>query len=504
MTNLAIVNHVEVHNALWPASSKHDLMISTLREATWRATQAQRSIVASITWPIKLYDPLSMFTAACATGVGECFFWQHPTAQHALVGVGAATSIETHGSRHVTEAAALWRVLLQDMVVMYAPGIESIYGSGPILFGGFAFDPLRMRTPLWDMFPDGLLLLPRMLFSASSGRATLTVNAVLQPQDDVEQSTSRIEADIVRLFTAVAKAEQVKSEQRDADQLVVQDIQPATEWMELVSDTVRRIRQQEYEKVVLARATCVVDRAKEPFDVSATLHRLRSSYPDAYTFAIQRGQRFFVGATPERLVQAQDGQLYTMALAGTAPRGTSEQEDEQLGAELLGSEKNNSEHAMVAATVREALLHFCSDVKVSEQPQLLKLKNVQHLKTPISGTLLPGCCILDIMAELHPTPAVGGLPREAALVAIRNNERLDRGWYAGPVGWIGAGGHGEFAVALRSGLVQRDQAILFAGCGIVADSDPQAEYAESCLKLEVMLRGLGYKERGERCQLPSR
>jgi isochorismate synthase len=371
--------------------------------------------------------------------------------------------------------------------------MEPIYGSGPTLFGGFAFDPLSVRTPLWDMFPDGLLLLPRTLFSSSSGRATLTVNAVLQSQDDVEQSTRRIEEDIVRLFTAVAKAEQVVSEQRDEDQLVVQDIRPAAEWMERVSDTVRLIRQRVYEKVVLARATRVVDRAKEPFNVSATLQRLRRSYPDAYTFAIQRGERFFVGATPERLVQAQDGQLYTMALAGTAPRGASEQEDEQLGTGLLSSEKNNIEHAIVAATVREALLHFCSDVKVSDQPQLLKLKNMQHLKTPISGTLLPGCCILDIMAELHPTPAVGGVPREAALLAIRENEQLDRGWYAGPVGWIGAGGHGEFAVALRSGLVQRDQAILFAGCGIVADSDPQAEYAESCLKLEVMLRGLAVR-----------
>lgn len=495
MTNLMIVNRLEVHDAAWQESRKRDLIISTLQEATKRATQTQRSIVASITWPIELCDSLGIFTAACAAELGECFFWEHPTAQHALVGVGAATSIETQGSRHFTKAASLWRSLLQDVVVAYQPGIEPIYGSGPVLFGGFAFDPLRIHTALWDRFPDGLLLLPRILFTSSSGRATLTVNAVLQPQDDVEQSTSKIEEDVVRLFTAVAKVEHTMPGQRDEDQLVVQDVQPATAWMELVSDTVRLIRQQVYEKVVLARAACVLHRTKALFDVSATLHRLRRSYPDAYTFAVQRGERFFVGATPERLVQAQDGQLYTMALAGTAPRGASEQEDEQLGTELLRSEKNNIEHAIVAATVREALLHFCSDVKVSDQPQLLKLKNVQHLKTPISGTLLPGCCILDIMAELHPTPAVGGFPTEAALLAIRTSEQLDRGWYAGPVGWIGAGGHGEFAVALRSGLIERDQATLFAGCGIVADSDPQAEYVESCLKLEVMLRGLGYKDR---------
>ena len=116
---------------------------------------------------------------------------------------------------------------------------------------------------------------------------------------------------------------------------------------------------------------------------------------------------------------------------------------------------------------------------------------MQHLQTPIVGELLPGRCILDVMADLHPTPAVGGFPREEALATIRRVEQLDRGWYAGPLGWIGAGGHGEFAVALRSGLITEQEAMLFAGCGIVGDSDPQSEYAESCLKLQVMLRGLG-------------
>ena len=130
-------------------------------------------------------------------------------------------------------------------------------------------------------------------------------------------------------------------------------------------------------------------------------------------------------------------------------------------------------------------------MQVSATPQLLKLQNLQHLQTPITGDLIPGRCILDVMAELHPTPAVGGFPREVALEEIRNIEKLDRGWYAGPLGWIGASGHGEFAVALRSGLVNSTKATLFAGCGIVSSSEPQIEYAESWWKFQVMLRGLG-------------
>ena len=206
---------------------------------------------------------------------------------------------------------------------------------------------------------------------------------------------------------------------------------------------------------------------------------------------MQRENHFFVGATPEQLVQAQDGQIRTMALAGSAARGASEEEDVQLGMELLESEKNNAEHALVVAMVHEALMTHCTEVHVAAGPHLLKLKNVQHLQTPIIGELIPGRCILDVMANLHPTPAVGGFPRQAALEAIRSTEQLDRGWYAGPLGWIGVSGHGEFAVALRSGLINDSKATLFAGCGIVANSDPQSEYAESCLKLQVMLRGLG-------------
>jgi isochorismate synthase len=252
------------------------------------------------------------------------------------------------------------------------------------------------------------------------------------------------------------------------------------------------IQQGAFEKVVLARDMQVM--LNDPtgtFDIDATLQRLRESYPAAYVFAVQRGERFFVGATPERLVQAQDGQIHTMALAGSARRGETEEEDAQLGTELLQSEKNNSEHAIVVAMVREALENHCTSVHVSAAPQLLKLKNLQHLKTPIAGELIPGRCILDVIADLHPTPAVGGFPRHAALEAIRNTEKLDRGWYAGPLGWIGASGHGEFAVALRSGLIDGSKATLFAGCGIVSGSDPQTEYAESCLKFQVMLRGLG-------------
>jgi isochorismate synthase len=294
------------------------------------------------------------------------------------------------------------------------------------------------------------------------------------------------------LQAAIERAALTIPREKRSRQLSIHEIRPASEWMEMVANIVGMIQHGAFEKVVLARDIQVrLSDPAEAFDISIALQRLRESYPAAYVFAVQRGERFFMGATPERLVQAQDGQIHTMALAGTTRRGETEEEDVQLGTELLHSEKNNSEHAIVVAMVREALENHCTNVHVSAMPQLLKLKNVQHLKTPIAGELISGRCILDVMADLHPTPAVGGFPSQAALEAIRNTEKLDRGWYAGPLGWVGTSGHGEFAVALRSGLVDGSKATLFAGCGIVSNSDPQAEYEESSLKFQVMLRGLG-------------
>ncbi len=486
--------HKTTGTGKWSISSDHKLLLRTLREAARHAAQQKRNVLASFTQPVEWCDTVRAFTGARLAGLGECFFWEQPAEQNALIGVGAATTIETNGITCFTASASAWRTLMNDAVVAYAPTTVHTPGSGPILFGGFAFDPLSPRTHLWADFPGGLLILPRLLLSYSDDYVTLTVNKMIQASDDIEQCAQEIEVSVRHLQAAIEHAPPAILQEETCNEISIHEIRPASEWMEKVANIVHMIQHGAFEKVVLARDIQVI--LHDPpgvFDISTTLRRLRESYPTAYVFAIQRGERFFVGATPERLVQAQNGQIHTMALAGSARRGETEAEDAQIGRELLQSEKNNSEHAIVVAMVQEALQNHCTDVHVSAAPQLLKLKNVQHLKTPIAGELIPGRCILDVMADLHPTPAVGGFPRHAALEAIRNIEKLDRGWYAGPLGWIGASGHGEFAVALRSGLIDGSKATIFAGCGIVADSDPQTEYAESCLKFQVMLRGLGGK-----------
>lgn len=458
-----------------------------LDNALAQATRLQKRVFASFTQPITSCDPLLIWQAFQKLAKGHNLFWFYPAERRALVGTGATAIIETQGPDCVGDAASIWREMQHSIITEQVEGtLPSAVSNGPLLFGGFAFDPLNPRTELWTDFPDGLLLLPRLLFSCDDQAAALTITLPVLPHDTVAQLESDIFTDLRQLQVELAQPLFIDDVQQPSTQY---DMLAPSAWKQLVTEAVQHIHQGLYQKIVLARSVRIIA-AQRPFSLTAVLHRLRESYPGAYVFAIQRGQRYFVGATPERLLCGIDGQLQTMALAGSAPRGTTVAEDQQLGEDLLHSAKNLEEHDVVVTTIREALTQLCSRVWVANAPHLLRLRNIQHLQTPIVGDLRPGHSILEAIEDLHPTPAVGGFPRLPTLSALRDHERLDRGWYAGPIGWVGTGGNGEFAVALRSALLDHQQATLFAGCGIVADSQAESEYAESCLKLQVMLRGL--------------
>jgi isochorismate synthase len=256
-----------------------------------------------------------------------------------------------------------------------------------------------------------------------------------------------------------------------------------------VSSAAGAIRRGRAEKIVLARA--VRCEWREPLAPWAALRRLRQTYPGCTLFAVAEGPEAFLGATPERLVRLQRREVRVDCLAGTIGRGGTDAEDRQLAERMLTSAKDRSEHAVVVRELREKLTDLCSDLRLPPTPAVMKLRNVQHLHTPIRGRLATDDCILSLVERLHPSPAVGGFPTEAALRFIREREGLDRGWYAAPVGWLDRHGEGEFAVAIRSALLGERGATLFAGCGIMADSDPEAEYRESDLKLQSMLSALG-------------
>jgi isochorismate synthase len=472
-------------------------LVETLQQAHTRAVSSGSDSIASFLQPVDCvgaYNPLSIFRIFQDLELGETFFWSRSVERRALVGVGSALVIQTQGAINIMAAAQTWRALQPCIITGKAINLTDLPTPrcvGPVLFGGFAFDPLHVRTELWQAFPDGLLILPRILFHCDELGTAFTLNVVVHPETDIQLLAAEL-VSIAQTITSswLQEASTTQApEQQSEHQIEIDDLPAAETWKRIVANAVQQIHQGCYEKVALARAVRVIDR-QQPFMVVDVLQRLSGSYPGAYVFALQRGEHYFVGATPERLICGSDGQIQTMALAGSAPRGVSELEDETLGQALLLCEKNRGEHRLVIDAIRTSLSRICSRVRVADEARLLKLKNIQHLETPITGNLLPGYSILDAIKDLHPTPAVGGYPRDLALAAIRQHEQLDRGWYAGPIGWIGAGGSGEFAVALRSGLLTGNSVTLFAGCGIVADSDPDSEYEESCLKLQVMFQSL--------------
>ena len=479
---------------LWLTRHDQSLLLATIRRASAQARALGHAIIASYTRSIPNADPVALYVAASRQGVADACYWQQPSADRSFVGVGAASVISGQGTGSLRAAAAGWRALLRDAVCAAdASDVARLLGQ-PRCYGGFAFDPLSQRTSLWDGFPDALLIVPQVMVTFEGGNVGLTLNAQVRADDTPEDVAERLIASAMRLSAAVAQGADATppEDAYDAPVVALEDQRPATEWMRLVAETTTAIRAGRYHKVVLARA--VQATAQAPFAVGGALRRLRSDAPTATIFAIRRGGRTFLGATPERLAQVTDGRLRTMALAGTAPRGATPDEDTRLGAELTQSAKNRGEHAIVVSEIKRAIVPLCVEVTAPEAPTLNRLASLQHLMTPITGDLAPGVTTLDVVAALQPTPAVGGYPRRAALEVIRADEHLDRGWYAGPVGWLDAQGGGEFVVALRSALLDGAQAMLFAGCGVVADSDPQAEYAESRIKLQVMLRGLGIEE----------
>jgi menaquinone-specific isochorismate synthase len=261
-------------------------------------------------------------------------------------------------------------------------------------------------------------------------------------------------------------------------------------WQRQIETATDRIKAGELGKVVLSRTMDIA--FNDPIDPLYALDNLRERYKDTFRFLIEPAvDHAFFGATPELLVNLNGARLETAALAGSRPRGTSPETDYALALDLLADPKERSEHAFVADSVRELLQPLVDALHAPLEPGILKLSNIQHLHTPFYGTLKPGFDVLSIVERLHPTPALGGYPQQAAVDVIASSEPIDRGWYAAPIGWFDHEGNGTFAVAIRSAVTVGTTARLYAGAGIVADSQPEREWAETRLKFRPVANALG-------------
>lgn len=377
--------------------------------------------------------------------------WMSPTTT--LVGFGEAVRIEPgRGPDRFARATAGFTAWTEGVAVDDPLGLP---GTGPVAFCSFGFEPGAASA----------VVVPERVVGVHAGTWFVTTVG---------------DADPASLFHPVGTAEAPVDRPRYAGASM-----PDVMWLEAVARAVGRIEAGEVEKVVLARDYAVW--SKHPFDPRRILRRLHERFPECYTFAVDG----LVGASPELLVRRMDRGVESVALAGSAARSADPFEDELLGKGLLDSDKNRREHEMAAASVGRALGEVCRTLLRSPEPELLKLANVQHLATRFRGTLAEPRTAIELAGRLHPTAAVGGTPTAPALSLIRELEGMDRGRYAGPVGWMDARGDGELAIALRCAELSGARARLFAGAGIVRGSLPEVELEETRLKLAAMLGVLG-------------
>lgn len=341
------------------------------------------------------------------------------------------------------------------------------------IFVGFSFSPTGPELPEWEGFAPASAVLPLISVVRRRGRSNLVV--AVPP--------GRGRDDVLELLVGLEPAIQRRGFEA-ADHVVESRPGPAA-WREAVSEAVSAIRAGSLEKVVLARGVKVrTDIPANPFDL---VSELRDGYPYSFTFGWQEGDSVFIGASPELLVATSGLELRANPLAGSAARGTDDQEDLHLGHALAASRKDQREHVFVVEDIRARLGPLAASLHVPAEPVLRKFPTVQHLSTEITGRLSEPRSALELADVLHPTPAVGGTPRDDALLFLDKIEEIDRGWYAGGIGWCTPDGDGEIAVGLRCGLLRDTTAYLYAGAGIVADSDPEEELFETRLKFRPML-----------------
>ena len=355
------------------------------------------------------------------------------------------------------------------------------------LVGGFAFDEQAEVSQDWAELGAGLFALPEILVSKTGDQCGVVYTVAASSEEQRQQKVAALQEKVASWLHANSD----KSLVAETPAFQAQEELDVPQWLQAVEETVAAIRSTEtpLKKVVLARRMKV--ETKQSIISAAVLQRLAQQQPNTYLFAIEHGGHVFAGATPERLLKATVDQFETVSIAGSAPRGKTKEEDEALAQALLADAKNTHEHQVVVDRLETALATLLADGFQSEARSVIKNRDIQHLFVPLAGQRKAGVNFLTAVQKLHPTPALGGEPKEAAVSWIRTHEPASRGMYGGPIGWLGIQEDiGEFAVAIRSGFFSGNQATLYAGCGIVADSDAESERQETRLKFQPMRRGI--------------
>ena len=471
-------------------ASRAELLVRCER-AVRRARKSGRGVLAALT--VRMgpeVDPSEVVFASRLVGDDWFCFEQPDREGAALATLGCVVRLEPPGAGDVPDArrqrargerfatvAADWRRLAGDAV---AEAPDGPAGAGLVAVGGFPFVGSGAAAPHWAGFGPGGLVVPELALARRGRDVRMTVALIAAPDDVPEELVARAERRLASL-----RAEPLPLlDPAPAGRFRIASTAPPEHYEAAVARAVERIRAGAFEKIVLAREVAV--HAPAPHDSAAVFGVLRAGFASCYVYCAGRGDAAFVGASPELLVRREGLRASTVALAGSTRRSADPAVDAHLGEQLMRSEKDREEQEIVARRIARALRPLSVWVAAPDEPAIVRVANIQHLGTPIRAQLTQPRSVVELAGLLHPTPAVGAEPHDA-LGQIPAFEGLDRGWYAGPVGWTDANEDGEFCVALRCALLRGTEARLYAGVGVVRDSDPAAELAETEVKLGALL-----------------
>ena len=451
-----------------------------LTDAILRSTAEDSSILFSYTFQFETRDLLPLLSHPADKHACR-IYWEQPQEGFALAGLGKVLEINLDDSQSLDS--------LNEKIGNYfehAIHVSNHPFAGPRFLGGHSFNPQADSDDTWGEFPRACYILSECLATLNPDGCWLTISKMVTKDDnhksllrEFSQNCTHYEK---RLPVTLPPLRYVPVDK-------YKDIPSRKEYDEIIYSVLEEIRPEKLDKVVISRSHQV--KVGEGFSVVSAVQVLRNIYPKCTNFFFSFPKEgIFFGATPERLIRKKGQQINTEALAGTIDRGRNMEEDRLLTETLFESHKEREEHQFVIDTIKSRLETITPELDILHEPQILKLRNVQHLKTPISGELKNGENILDLVKLLHPTPAVAGTPMKRAMEVIQKLEPHDRGWYSGPVGWIDPKGNGDFFVALRSALVKDEEAHIFVGGGIVSESLPEQEWHETELKLQPIISAL--------------
>ncbi|WP_068772769.1 isochorismate synthase [Termitidicoccus mucosus] len=497
-----------------PANANPAALRDFLAQCQALAAAVGRSRLVSITLEVPALDPLAVLESIFESGERH-FYAERPAENFAIAGAEAVLSFSASGETRFADSRRFIDETLADAIGV---GDQAAAFSGPHFFTAYSF---FNDTEPGEPFESAGIFIPRWQVARVGDRTTAVANFLVAPDSPLDalvekvwrahQKFTRFEYNVAgsgggssgglcgtgdspvphdphgRDAHATQSAHAAPGELQTRERAALASA--SSTYRAAVTRALELIADGDFQKIVLARAKDI--RAAEALHPLRVLNGLRQRFGDCYSFSLANGRgQSFIGASPERLLRVRDGRLLTEALAGSARRGATASEDAALGGELLRNEKDLREHRHVLDSIVRRLAPLGLQLSFSEKPGLRRLANVQHLHTPVEAALPPTVRLLDALARLHPTPAVGGTPREAAIARIRELEDFPRGLYAGAIGWIDSRGGGEFFVGLRTALLEGDRARLYAGAGIVAGSSPEKELAETELKFQAMQTAL--------------